>query len=252
MKIAVAGASGRVGCPLVDVLREGGHEVVPMSRTHGVDVISKAGLAEALAGVDGIVDVASGPSPDEQEATAFFTTAARNLHDEGGRAGVRRMVVVSIIGIDDAVGGYNVAKRVHEKAALDGPIPTRIVRAAQFHEFVEQMMAWSTRGDTAYLPTMRTQLVAARAVAEELAALATADDATFADTTVREVAGPREESLAGAARLLAARRGHPTTVEEVSDPANPDRRLFEDGSLLPGPGAVLAGPTFAEWLADQG
>ncbi len=38
--IAVAGATGRVGHHVVDVLAERGHEVVPISRTDGVDVIT--------------------------------------------------------------------------------------------------------------------------------------------------------------------------------------------------------------------
>jgi hypothetical protein len=37
-------------------------------------------------------------------------------------------------------------------------------------------------------------------------------------------------------------------IEGVSDPTNPDRELYETGGLLPGPDAVFAGPTFAEWL----
>ena len=37
-------------------------------------------------------------------------------------------------------------------------------------------------------------------------------------------------------------------VEEVTDEADPDQELLENGALLPGPGATLAGPTFAEWL----
>jgi len=40
MKIAVAGATGRLGRHVVDVLAERGHEVVPMSRATGVDVIT--------------------------------------------------------------------------------------------------------------------------------------------------------------------------------------------------------------------
>ncbi len=63
-----------------------------------------------------------------------------------------------------------------------------------------------------------------------------------------EAAGPREESLVEMARLLAARRGYPTEFEGVSDPADPDRELNENGALLPGPGAILTGPAFAEWL----
>ena len=43
------------------------------------------GLAAALPGVECIIDAATGPSPDQQEATAFFTTAARNLHEAGDR-----------------------------------------------------------------------------------------------------------------------------------------------------------------------
>src|SRR5436190_580639 len=49
------------------------------ARSGGVDVVTAEGLAAALAGVGGIVDVATGPSPEQQAATEFFTTAARNL-----------------------------------------------------------------------------------------------------------------------------------------------------------------------------
>jgi hypothetical protein len=32
------------------------------------------------------------------------------------------------------------------------------------------------------------------------------------------------------------------------DPADPDHELYQNGTLLPGPRASLAGPTFEEWL----
>src|SRR5690348_14799381 len=76
-KIAVAGATGRVGRHVVDVLRAGGHDVVAMSRSSGVDVVTGHGLAEALAGVECVIDATSGPSPDQETATKFFTAAAR-------------------------------------------------------------------------------------------------------------------------------------------------------------------------------
>ena len=144
-----------------------------MSRSSGVDVVTGDGLAEALAGVECIIDAATGPSPDQEAATAFFTAAARNLHEAGQRAGVQRMVVVSIIGTDRFTAGYGAAKIAHERAMLSGPIPVRILRAAQFHEFVAQLVEWGTQGDVSYVPKMRTQLVAARTVAEALADLAT-------------------------------------------------------------------------------
>ena len=71
-KIAVAGATGRVGRHIVDVLEDRGHDVVVMSRSSGVDVATGQGLAEALAGVDCIIDASSHGSPDEKAATEFF------------------------------------------------------------------------------------------------------------------------------------------------------------------------------------
>ena len=65
-RIAVAGATGRVGRHVVGVLEARGREIVPMSRSSGVDVVSGDGLARALAGVECIVDTATGASPDQQ------------------------------------------------------------------------------------------------------------------------------------------------------------------------------------------
>jgi uncharacterized protein YbjT (DUF2867 family) len=245
MKIAVAGATGSVGRHIVEVLKAGGHDVVPMSRASGVDLITGKGLAEALDGVECVIDAATGPSPDQKAATEFFTTAARNLQQASARAGVRQILVVSIIGIDNFTGGYYAAKVAHEKAMRAGPVPVRIVRAAQFHELVERMIEWGRKGDVAYVPAMRTQLVAARTVAEKLADLATHPSA---DGGIVEVAGPRPESLVDAARRLSARRGDGLRIEGLSNPDDPDRALYEAGVQLPGPNAILGGPTFQAWL----
>jgi uncharacterized protein YbjT (DUF2867 family) len=245
-KIAVAGATGRVGVHIVDLLEAEGHEVTQIARSKGVDVITGAGLAEALEGVECVIDATTPPTPDEQAAIEFFTTAARNLQEHGHRAGVRRIVLVSIVGIDRYQGGYNAAKVMQEQTHLGGPIPVRILRATQFHEFVEQLMGWGRQGDVAYVWRMRTQLVAARTVAEALVELATENKPVPAtgEGPIWEIAGPREERLVEAARRLAARHGDPVRVEEVDAP-DP---LFETGGSLPGPNAVLAGPTFDEWM----
>jgi uncharacterized protein YbjT (DUF2867 family) len=248
--IAVAGATGRVGRHVVDVLTERGYGVVPMSRSSGVDVVTGDGLSEALNGVESVIDVATGSSPDQQAATEFFTTAARNLQWVGERAGVRRIVVVSIIGIDRFTGGYAAAKVAHEQATLAGPIPARILRAAQFHEFVPELIEWGRKGDVSYVPKMRTQVVAARTVAEALVDMAT-DSECDSRGPIPEIAGPREESLVDIATLFAARRGDQVRIEGVSDPSDPDSHLNESGALLPGPHEALAGPTFEEWLDDR-
>jgi uncharacterized protein YbjT (DUF2867 family) len=242
-KIAVAGATGRVGRPLVEILEAAGHDVVPMSRSTGVDVVTGDGLGEALAGVEYVVDAATS---GQEGATEFFTASARNFQEVGERAGVQRIVVVSIIGIDRATTGYLAAKVVHERALQSGPIPVRILRATQFHEFVPQFLEWGRQGDVIYVPEMRTQLVAARTVAEALADLVNGSDTSAA--AISEIAGPREESLVDVAKLLAARREDSVRIEAVSDPDDPEQALYASGALLPGPDAVLAGPTFEQWL----
>jgi uncharacterized protein YbjT (DUF2867 family) len=252
-KIAVTGATGRLGSHLVEILEQRGHDVVPIARSKGVDVVSGEGLDEALAGAETIIDTATGPSPDQEAATEFFTASARNLQRVGGEAGARRIVVVSIIGIDRFEGGYNAAKVTQEQTLLEGPLPVRIVRAAQFHEFVEPLVGWTIQDGVAYLPEMRTQPVAARVVAEALADAA--EEPEIENGRITEVAGPREERLADVAAALFASRGDSFEIREgrqsvlVPRPDDPDAAAYAEGAALPNPGAKLAGPSFEEWLA---
>ena len=226
MKIAVAGATGRLGRHVSEVLAERGHEVVAISRAAGVDIITGAGLDAALTGVEVIVDAATGPSPDEQPATEFFVTAAHNLQEAGVRAGVRRAVVVSIINIDKFAGGYGLAKIAHEDAWRSGPIPVRIVRAAQFHEFVAQLLEWGTQGDVAYVPEMRTQIVSARTVAEVVADIAASDGDSAADRRDRRAArgGPGSAGHHAGRTPRDAGQGPPRT-----QPSRPRRRHAGNG-----------------------
>ena len=251
-RIAVTGATGRVGSHLVEILAQRGHDVVGIARSTGVDVVSGDGLDAALAGVEIIIDTATGPSPDQAEATAFFTASARNLQRAGAAAGAKRIVVVSIIGIDKFQGGYNAAKMAQEQALLEGPLPVRIVRAAQFHEFVESLVGWTIQDGVAHVPEMRTQLVAARVVAEALADAA--EEPEIEDGRITEVAGPQAERLADMAAALFASRGDSIEVHEhrgglLAQPDDPDAAAYAEGAALPNPGAKLAGPRFEEWLA---
>jgi len=235
----------------MDVLTERGHQAVPMSRATGVDVITGEGLAEALAGAEAIIDVASWHASDQEAAAEFFRTAPLNLHGFGGRAGARDVVAVSIIGADKATAGFVAAQQVHEEANLSGPLPARILRAAQFHEFVGQLLDWQ-QGDVAYIPALPTQLVACRTVAEELVDMATDPDAPAQPapgTPIPEIAGPRKETMAEAATLLGARRG--IKVVGVDGSGIPDAEIAASGGFLPSPHAKLAGPTFQEWLDAQ-
>ena len=61
------------------------------------------------------------------------------------------------------------------------------------------------------------------------------------------MAGPREENLLEAAKLLTAQRGNGLRVEAGEIFEDPEG-LYPAGAVLPGPVAKLAGPTFEEWL----
>jgi uncharacterized protein YbjT (DUF2867 family) len=246
-KIAVTGATGRVGTPLVEILEQRGHDVVPIARSKGVDVVSGEGLDDALAGVETIIDAATPPTPEG--ALEFFTASASNLQRAGAEAGAKRIVLVSIIGIDKFQAGYNTAKLAQERKLLEGPLPVRIVRAAQYHEFVDPFVGWMIQDDVAYLPEFRTQPIAARVVAEALADAA--EEPEIDNGRITEVAGPREERLADLAATLFASRGDSTEIREGRQPGDPDATAYAEGAALPNPGAKLAGPSFEEWLATS-
>jgi hypothetical protein len=94
---------------------------------------------------------------------------------------------------------------------------------------------------------MRTQLVAAGSVAEAIADLVDGADSAPIGNPVAEVAGPREENLLEAAKLLVAQRGNGLRVEAGEFFDDPEG-LYPAGAVLPGPVAKLAGPTYEEWL----
>src|SRR6476469_4886593 len=61
MNIVVIGGTGLIGSKTVAILRRGGHEVVAASPQSGVNTITGAGLKEALAGAQVVIDLANSP-----------------------------------------------------------------------------------------------------------------------------------------------------------------------------------------------
>src|SRR5262245_22524966 len=110
MRIAVAGGTGTVGRHVVARAREAGHEVVVLSRSLGVDVARGTGLDEALTGVGAVIDVANPDTIERDRAARFFTDVAGALQRAGARAGVRHIVTLSIVGIEETSFGYYRAK----------------------------------------------------------------------------------------------------------------------------------------------
>lgn len=242
MRIAIAGSTGLVGSHVVTAAEAAGHSVVGLARETGIDFTSRAGLDDVLQGVQALVDVTNSPTTDKQAVT-FFETVAANLGDAATRAGVTRTVVLSIIGADRVPeNDYYVAKVAQERTHRAHSPGLHVLRAAQFHQFPSMAIRWGMDGNRTTVDDMLSQPVAVDEIATVLLQLATGER----DDEVVELAGPRRERIVELARRVVARRGEDLTVvaRDVPDP-------MRNGALLPGPGALIAGPTFDEWLSRQ-
>ena len=244
MRIAVAGGTGTVGRHVVDVARETGNEPVVLARSTGVDLVTGDGLADALAGVDAVIDVASTQTMSDAASRAFFGAVTRNLLDAESAAGVRHHVALSIVGVDDAPYSYYAGKVLQEQLVEEGAVAWTILRATQFHEFAGQLFARMKAGPIVLVPTMQSQPVAAREVAERLVALAAGEPAA----RVSDLAGPRVERMADLVRRWAEAAGRPGRVLEVPLPGAYGRAM-RDGTLLARPGSDVGVQSFDEWVA---
>lgn len=220
MRIAVAGGTGRAGAEAVASARARGHEPVVLARSAGVDLVTGA----------------------------FHEAVTRTLLTEGTRAGARHIVVLSIVGCDRAAS-YPLygAKTAQEQETAAGGIPFTIARATQFHEFARMVWDFGHKGPLNFAPRARTQPVAVAEVGARLVELAETEPV---GGRAADFGGPREESLVEMVRAYAKASGRSSRIVPVSLPGA-FGKAQRDGSLLPGPDAVLGTQTFAEWLTLQ-
>lgn len=252
MKVAVVGGTGVLGRPLVAELAARGDEVLALSRTPAaklpagvshrrVDLVSGEGLAEALAGVEVVVDASnSGP----RDAGPVLVEGTKRLLRAGVEAGVGHHVGVSIVGCDRVPLAYYEVKLEQEDAIAAGELPWSLLRATQFHSLI----AWAFGQAVRYrvVPTGRARLqpIDPAVVATRLAEAAHAEPAG----RLPDIAGPEVRTLTELARAWrgAGHRALPLRLPMVGRIGPPMR----EGALC-NPGAAAGGPTFPEWLADD-
>lgn len=244
MRIVVLGASGTLGTLLVDLLRADGHEVVPASRSTGVDAFTGRGLQEAFAGADAVIDAISQVSFSAAKAIGYFTTTAGNICAEARRAGVGRLVCVSIAGATDGevnrAYGYYRGKAAQEHAYRSSGLPVTLIHSTQWFELVPVMLRMTTLGPVALLPTMRMAPVAAESVAR-----------LVAEEAVRpagDQAGGSDAGREAQVRTVAIRGPETATAAEVA------RRMIEGLGSVGGraPRRILEAPLFGRAMAGGG
>lgn len=247
MRVAVVGATGRIGSLTVAALRRDGHDVVPVSRKHGVDIVTGAGLDEALAGVAAVVDATSSNATTAAEAVGFFTTGTANLLAAEQRAGVGHHVLLSIARVQDVPGNaHHAGKRAQEDVVEAGPIPYTIVPATQFHDFPAMVAGWVEQHGAAQLPPLLMQPIAPADVADVLARVAVGPP----QGRHRDIAGPETQDLIDMARRTLAAQGRSIRLVPTWHGGIFDLSMAGD-ALLPAADAEIAPTTFDEWLTTQ-
>ncbi|MGV9264711.1 SDR family oxidoreductase [Kitasatospora sp. NPDC003701] len=242
MNITVIG-TGLIGSQLATELTARGHEVTTASLSSGVDLLTGAGLDNALAGADTVVNVTNSPTFDDRSLD-FFRTTVGNLLAAGERAGVSHQVVLSIVGADQVAElDYYRAKVLQEELLRGGPTPYSIVRATQFFEFMEPTMSWTSDETAVRLPATPLQPIASADVVDALADVAGAAPLGG----ILEVAGPDRFTLDEIGRLTLAARGDRRPVV-VDDRAGLFAAVRGD-VLTPGPDARVAPTHYRDWLA---
>jgi uncharacterized protein YbjT (DUF2867 family) len=246
VRVAIAGATGKIGSLTSRALERAGHDVAPISRSLGVDLTTGAGLAEALSGADAVIDVTNHAATDSEEAVRRFGTSTRHLLAAGERSGVRHHVLLSIVGVHRVEGNAHYAgKREQERLVESGPIPWTIVPATQFHDFAEMVASWTERDGVATIPPLLVQPIAPADVAEIVAAVAVgAPQGRHPD-----LAGPHPQDFVDMARRTHQARGR--TVRLVPTWSGVFGPAMAGEVLLPGDGARIAPTTFDAWLSRQ-
>ena len=244
MKIVVVGGTGLIGSKVVSNLRQNGHEVVAAAPTTGVNTITSEGLAEALVGAKGVIDVANSPSFADDAAMAFFKTSGTNLLAAEAKAGVRHHVALSVVGTDRLLhNGYFRAKFAQEELIKASGIPYTIVRATQFFEFLDGIANSSMQDGEVRLSPAHVQPVASDDVAALVAKVATMAPA---NGTI-ELAGPERFSLDDLVRRYLQAKGDPRSVA-----ADVHARYFgaelDDRSLTPGDNPHVGATPFDMWF----
>lgn len=147
MNVLVTGGTGTLGRVVARAVDAAGHRAVTMSRRPApdaaaaprwatADIVSGEGLAAAVADMDAIIHAASDPRGDpaaDEEGTRRLAVAAR-------AARVKHLIFVSIVGIDRIPLPYYERKLAAERVLAATGQPHSILRATQFHSFIDVLL----------------------------------------------------------------------------------------------------------------
>ncbi|HEX2314997.1 MAG TPA: NAD(P)H-binding protein [Thermomonospora sp.] len=244
--ILVTGGTGTLGSLVVPRLREAGRTVRVLSRrTHddgdGIEYVTGDLLKEepVLDGVETVLHLAGGAKGDDE--------ATRNLMRAASRAGVRHVVHISVIGTGRVPLAWFRTQLGAERAVVESGVPWTMLRAAQFHSLVLNVVEKMARMPVVPVPGgLRFQPVDPRDVADRLVPLTLGEPAGL----VPDLAGPAVYTMGELLRgyLGAAGKRRPTLPVRMPGKAG---RAYRAGENLTLEGADRGGRTWEDFLAER-
>jgi uncharacterized protein YbjT (DUF2867 family) len=243
VRVAVTRGSGTLGHHIVEELRSRGHDVRSLSRrstTYPVDLRTGAGLPDAVAGCEVVIDASNDNSKHAEET--LVGGSARLLAAERA-IGARHHICVSIIGCDKMPLGYFRIKVGQEQVVQESATPWTIVRATQFHELISKTFASLARWHVLPLPRARLQPIASAEVALAIADVAEGNPPRGSVS----VAGPEITDARDLARAWRSIAGAHALILPVPVPGKLGRALRE-GALTADQPNVRGSISFAAWL----
>jgi uncharacterized protein YbjT (DUF2867 family) len=253
MNVLVTGGTGTLGRHVVMQLRQTGHRARILSReprghvdaVQG-DLASGAGLVKAVAGMDAIIHAASA-TRDVLRGHPIDVLGTRRLLAMARDAGVRHAVYVSIVGIDKVAYPYYRTKLAAESVVRENLVPWSILRATQFHDFMEFLLGGFSRLPrvTAIPVAWQFQPVNAREVAQRLTEVVLGEPAGM----LPDFGGPEIHDFKSIAHLWLAARKSNRRIVNLPVPFKLSRQIAQGGLLCADhkDGKL----TFAEHLAQK-
>jgi uncharacterized protein YbjT (DUF2867 family) len=213
------------------------------------DLVTGAGIDDAVAGADIIVHCASGTGTLRglayRSARRTDVQATQRLLDTAQRAGAEPAIVyISIVGIDRIPLGYYRAKHETERVIERSGLPYTILRTTQWHT-----LAWELCTRLARFPLMvvpkgfRSQLLDPAEVADRMVSLVSQGAAGMAP----EMGGPHILAMDDIARSYLRARGKRRAVAALAFPGR-TMAAFRAGHNLT-PDHADGHVTWDDWLA---
>jgi uncharacterized protein YbjT (DUF2867 family) len=237
MNVLVTGGTGTLGRHVVMRLRQTGHRARIFSReprghvdaVQG-DLASGAGLVKAVAGMDAIIHAASA-TRDVLRGRAVDVLGTRRLLAMARDAGVRHVVYVSIVGIDKVAYPYYRTKLAAEAVVRENLVPWSILRATQFHDFMEFLLVGFSRipGVTAIPVAWQFQPVDPREVAQRLTEVVLGEPSGM----LPDFGGPDIHDFKSIANQWLAARKSNRRVMNFPIPLKLSRQVAQGGLLCP-------------------